>query len=112
MKLLVAIILFLALATLVRRKLLRIDHSFPLFGAIVVLGFAAVSDRFIDSVAAGLGIIYAPLAIILIAIFIVLALVTIIVVVISRLRENQISFIRRLAEIELNVQESERSNRH
>jgi hypothetical protein len=111
MKFLIALSLCAGFILLIRQKLLRVDHSFPLFGAMVLLGFAAVSDRFIDFVAAGLGIIYAPLAVILLAIFIVLASVIVLSIVYSRLRRNLISMVRRMAEIDLDTQELRRENR-
>jgi hypothetical protein len=110
MKFVVALILSLTLFLLVRRNLLRVDLSFPLFGAIVVLGFAAINDSFIDTLATSLGIIYAPLAIILLAIFIILALVTILSIVVSHVRLNQSALVRRIAEIELEQQEVMRSS--
>jgi hypothetical protein len=110
MKFVVALLLLLALIVLVRRRLLIVDHYFPLFGAIVILGFAAINDTFIDVVAASLGIVYAPLAIILIAIFIVLALVTLLAVFVSRLRHSQVALVRRFAEIDLDAQESRFQN--
>jgi hypothetical protein len=109
MKLAIALMLLLTLFLLVRRNLLRVDLSFPLFGAIVVLGFAAINDNFIDAIAVYLGIIYAPLAIILLAIFIILALVTILAIVVSHLRQNQSAMVRRIAEIDLEQQEAMRS---
>jgi hypothetical protein len=110
MKLLVALVLLLALLVLVRRNLLRVDLSFPLFASIVVLGFAAINDHVIEFLAASLGIIYAPLAIILLAIFIILALVTFLAVAVSNTRQIQISLVRRLAEMELEQQEIMRPN--
>jgi hypothetical protein len=109
MKFAIALILLLTLFFLVRRNLLRVDLSFPLFVAIVVLGFAAVNDSFIDAIAVSLGIIYAPLAIILLAIFIILALVTILAIVVSHMRQNQTALVRRIAEIDLEQQEAIRS---
>jgi hypothetical protein len=104
----IPLILLVVLIILVRRNLLRIDHFFPLFAAIVMLGFAANSDFFIDSLAGGLGIKYAPLAIILLGLFILLALVTILAIVVTQLRQNQIALIRRLAQLELDSQELRR----
>jgi hypothetical protein len=108
-KLSIALLLMTALIFLVRRNLVRVDCSFPLFVAIVILGFAANSDQFIDGLAAGLGIIYAPLAIVLLGLFIVLALVTALSVSVSHMRQNQIALFRRLAEIDLEAQELRRS---
>ena len=110
MKFILALLLLLTLIQLVRKKLLRIDLSFPLFCAIVALGFAAINDSVLDALAAGLGIVYAPLAIILLAIFVILALITILSIFVSRIRHSQIALVRRLAEIDLDTQESIRSS--
>jgi hypothetical protein len=106
----IALILLIALIILVRRNLLRVDHFFPLFVAIVLLGFAANSDFFVESLADGLGIKYAPLAIILLGLFIVLALVAILVIAVTQLRQSQIALIRRMAQLELDSQELNRSD--
>jgi hypothetical protein len=110
MKFIVALVLLFSLTLLVRRNLLRVDLLFPFFGAIVILGFFAINDNILNSVAAGLGIVYAPLAIILIAIFIVLALVTTLSIIVNHLRSTQIAMIRRLAEIDLDSQEAKLSS--
>jgi hypothetical protein len=111
MKLVIALILLLILIFLIRRNLLRVDMSFPLFAAIIVLGFASNNDDFVDTLAVSLGIIYAPLAIILLAIFIILALVTTLMIVVSQIRHNQIALVRRIAEIDLDQQEIIRMTR-
>jgi len=106
MKLVVVIILALSLLVLVRRRLLQVDMSFPLFGGLIILGFASMSTDFIDWIAARLDVLDAPRAIILIAIAILLALVTVLAIAYSRLRHRQIMLIRHLATMDLDAQEN------
>ena len=107
MKLVVVIVLALLLFLLVRIRLLHIDLSFPWFLALVALGFASMSEGFIDWVAARLGIVDPPLAIILVSLFIIVGLCTFLAIAISRLRQRQIQLVRDLAHKELAAQEAE-----
>jgi len=106
MKLIVVVVLAGILLMLVRRNILQVDLSFPLFAALVVLGFASMSEDFIDWVAARLDILDAPRSIILIAIAILLGIVAFLTVAISRLRYRQIMLVRYLAQLELERQET------
>ena len=105
MKLVVVMVLAGILVLLVRRNILQVDLSFPLFIALVVLGFASMSEGFIDWVAERLDILDSPRAIILIAIAILLGIVAFLTVAISRLRYRQIMLVRFLAQQELDRQE-------
>lgn len=107
MKLVIVIILALILLLLVRRNLLQVDLTFPLFAGLVILGFASMSDSFIHWSAAQLGIIYPPIAIILMALAILMAIITILAIAHSRLRIRQHLLVRYLAQIELDRQERE-----
>lgn len=102
-----AIILFLALALvmLVRRGLIQVDLSFPWFLAIVVLGLLSTQETFVGWMAARLGILYAPIAIVFVTIFMLLGLVTALLVGLTRLRRRQIQIVRYLAAMELERQE-------
>jgi len=102
-----AIILFLALALvmLVRRGLIQVDMSFPWFVAIVVLGLLSTQQAFVGWVGARLGILYPPIAIVFITIFILLGLVTALLVALTRLRRRQIQIVRYLAALELDRQD-------
>ena len=108
MKLVAVIAVALVMLFLVRRNLLQVDLSFPLFAAIVVLGFASMNEGFIDWIAVQLDIIYAPLAIILIAIAILLALITVLTIVLSHLRRRQLLILRYLVAADLGRQEARR----
>jgi hypothetical protein len=110
MKLLIVIILALFLLVLVRRRLLQVDLSFPLFFSVIILGFASMSDSFIHGTAKFLGIIYPPIGIIFMAIAILLGLITILAVAYSRLRYRQMMLLRHMASYELTHQENRRSN--
>ncbi|MDA1101392.1 MAG: DUF2304 family protein [Proteobacteria bacterium] len=105
MKLTIVIALALALLTLVRRGLLQVDLSFPLFVSLILLGFASMSDGFVHWSAAALGIISPPVAIIFMAIAILLGLVTVLAIAYSQLRHRQLMLLRYLAESELRGQE-------
>jgi hypothetical protein len=94
-------ILGLALVLLVRRGLVHVDMSFPWMVGLVVLGLFSTSDSFVAWIAAALGILYPPIAILFITIFVLLGLITSLLVGYSRLRERQIKIVRHLAKLEL-----------
>ena len=106
MKALVAIAFAVVLILMVRRRLLQVDMSFPLFLALVVLALASTNERFINGIAGFFGIVYEPLAVILFALFIVVALVTVVVIGLSHLRDRQRNIVRRLVARDLSQQES------
>lgn len=107
MKLMVVIVLAVTLLMLIRRNRLQVDMSFPLFLALVILGFASMSRGFIDWVADTLDIVDEARAIVLIAITILLAIVTILAVAYSSLRHRQVMLLRHIARLELDRQEVE-----
>ena len=109
MKLLVVVILLATLLFLVRRRYLQVDQSFPLFAALVLLGFASMSEVFIDWTAEQFGILDAPRVVILIAIAILLGLVLALCIALSRLRYQQLMMLRQMAKHELAAQELSRS---
>jgi predicted histidine transporter YuiF (NhaC family) len=110
----VGVIAFLALSLLIltRRGLVHIDMSFPWFVAIIVLGFLSTSNIFVNWAAAMLGILYPPVAIIFVTIFMLLGLITALLISYSRLRERQIKIVRRLAALELKLQYPALSDKH
>ena len=107
MKLTIVVVLALTLLALVRRNLLQVDLSFPLFLSLIILGFASMSDQFIHWSAAALGFVSPPVAIIFMAIAILLGLVTVLAIAISQLRHRQSMLLRYLAETELKEQEQD-----
>ena len=98
--------LAVGLVLLVRRGLIHVDLSFPWFAAIIFLGFASTDESFVEWAAAQVGILYPPIAVIFLVIFIVLALITILLISLTRLRYRQIQIIRYLAASELARQEN------
>lgn len=97
--------LAIGLVLLVRRGLIHVDLSFPWFAAIIILGFASTNSAFVEWAAAQLGILYAPIAIIFIVIFIILGLITVLLMSFTRLRYRQIQIVRYLAASDLARQE-------
>jgi hypothetical protein len=97
--------LTLVLFLLVRRDLIHVDMSFPWLVAILVLGFLSTSERFVNWAAAQLGIIYEPIAIVFLTIFVLLGLVTMLLIGYSGLRRRQIQMMRHIAAQDLALQE-------
>lgn len=93
---------------LIRKRWLNIDLSFPWFVSLIILALASTSKTFIQSVASLFGIIYSPLVIILLTLFIFLGIITMLGIYITELRRRQILIIRKLAQQELHEQESRR----
>lgn len=107
MKFLIVIMLTVVILMLVRRHYLQVDISFPLFLALLVLGFASMSRGFIDWLAGSLEVVDEARAIVLIAIGILLGMVTILAIVYSNLRFRQVMLLRYIAGSELAKQEKE-----
>jgi len=99
-------VLALALVALVRRGLIQVDLSFPWLLAIVLLGLLSTRQEFVTTIATQLGILYPPIAIVLITIFIVFGLITFLLIGFTRLRRRQIHIIRYLARTDLAHQEN------
>ena len=103
----VAIIVGLAagLVLLVHRGRIQVDLSFPWLLAIVVLGALSLFEEFVNRVAAALGILYPPIAILLIIVFILLGLITVLLMGFTALRQRQIALLRHVVALELAAQE-------
>lgn len=97
------------LVLLIRKRWLNIDLSFPWFISLIILVLASTSESFIQSSASLFGIIYSPLVIILITLFIFLGLITVLGIYITELRRRQILIIRKLAQHDLFEQEAGRN---
>jgi hypothetical protein len=104
-ELIIIILLSVTLILLVRHDLIQADLSMPWFIALIVLGFSSTNDSFVNWVGATLGILYPPLAVVFITITIILGLITVLLLAYTRLRQRQMSIVRRLAELELAHQE-------
>jgi hypothetical protein len=101
----IIIVLTLCLILLVRRGLVQADLSMPWFLALIVFGFLSTNDTFVNWVGALLGILYPPIAIVFITIAILLGLITVLLIAFSRIRHRQLRIVRRIAELELAIQE-------
>ena len=103
----VAIILGLALALLllVRRGLIHVDMSLPWLAAILVLGLLSTRPAFVEWVAGQLGILYPPIAVVFLTIFVILGLITVLLIGYTRIRHRQIQIVRSLAAMQLGAQE-------
>ena len=110
-KLVIIVSLAVGLFLLVRRRLIHVDLAFPWFLAIIILGLASTQESFVNWVGAQLGILYAPIAIIFIVIFIILGLITVLLMSLTRLRHRQIQIVRHLAAVELAQQENRTAER-
>jgi hypothetical protein len=99
------LVLAFCLFALVRRGLIQVDMSFPWLVAIILLGFFSTSEEFVDLVAKWLGILYPPIAIVFLTIFVIFALITVLLMGLTRLRDRQIRIIRHMAAIDLAQQE-------
>ncbi|MBT4711436.1 MAG: DUF2304 family protein [Alphaproteobacteria bacterium] len=97
--------LTLTLFVLVRRGLIHVDMSFPWLVAILVLGFLSTNERFVNWTAAQLGIIYEPIAIVFLTIFVLLGLLTMLLIGYSSLRRRQIQMMRHMVAQDLAMQE-------
>ena len=76
------------------------------FLALIVFGFLSINDSFVDWVGTALGILYPPLAVVFITITILLGLITVLLISLTRLRQRQMSIVRRMAELELALQDT------
>lgn len=105
----VHVIVILALASgllaLVRARLIQVDLFFPWFVAVVVLGFAATQPGFVNWLGAQLGILYPPIAVVFLSIFLLVGVVVTLTIFVTRLRERQVAIIQHLALSELGIQE-------
>jgi len=102
---LIGLALAFLLAVLVRRRLLQIDLSFPWFLAIALLALVSTVPDFVDFAGRLLGILYPPIAVVFLVIFLVLGIAVTLSVAMTRLRERQLLLVRHLAARELAQQE-------
>jgi hypothetical protein len=102
--LLVILGMAMALVTLVRRGLIHVDMTFPWLVAVIVLGALSVFEGFVAWVAVVLNFAYPPIAIVFITIFVLLGLITALLIGYSRLRVRQIEIVRRIAALEIRLQ--------
>lgn len=94
-----------ALMALVRAKLIQVDLFFPWFVAVVVLGFASTSPGFVNWLGSRLGILYPPIAIVFLVIFLLVGILVTQTISLTRLRARQAAMVQHLAALELGLQE-------
>ena len=97
--------LTLGLMGLVRAKLIQVDLFFPWFAGVVVLGFASTSPDFVNWLGPRLGILYPPIAVVFLVIFLLVGVLVTLTISVTKLRARQVAIVRRLAELELERQE-------
>lgn len=102
----VIIVLALLLLHLVRKGLIQVELSMPWFLALIILGLLSTNADFVNWAGKSLGILYTPLAVVFVTIFILLGLITMLLIAVTGLRSRQTLFVRRLARLELQPQES------
>jgi hypothetical protein len=103
-KLAIVLFFFVTFVVLVRKRLLNIDLSFPWFLSLVIVAIGSTSPLFIQGTAKLFGIVYAPLVVILLVLFIYLGLITVLGIYITELRRRQILIVRKLAQYDLDKQ--------
>ena len=103
--LLIVGMLTIGLLLLVRARLIQVDLLLPWFVALVVLGFASTQPTFVNWLGTKLGILYPPIAVIFLVIFLLVGIVVVLSVAISHLRARQLAMVRQIAAMELAAQE-------
>ena len=98
---LMAVMLFL----LMRKRLIQIELIFPWFVVIVILAILSLNPTFVDWLGAQLNILYPPIAVVFIVIFLVLALIIVISIGLTRIHKRQVLIVRQMAAAALEAQE-------
>ncbi len=109
-KLLIILGLAVILLLLVRRGWLQSDLSLPWSAALVVLGFLSLNDSFVDWLAAQVGVVYQPIAVLLVVFFLFFGIITSLAIALSRIRLRQLQIVRYLAAMQLERVGSEASD--
>ena len=97
--------LAVALLLLVRRGLIHVDMSLPWLAAILLLGLLSTRREFVEWLASKLGILYPPIAVVFLTIFVIFGLITVLLIGYTRLRHRQIQIVRSLSAMLLALQE-------
>lgn len=103
--LLIVLSLAALLIVLLRARLVQVDLFFPWFVSVVVLGLASTQPAFVNWLGAQLGILYPPIAVVFLVIFLLIGVVVTLTVSVTRLRMRQAAMARHIAAIELSAQE-------
>ena len=102
---LIIVAMAVALFAMVRARLIQVDLFFPWFVALLVLGFASTQPAFVNWAGSKLGILYAPIAVVFLVIFLVTGVVIALTVSVTRLRSRQIAIVNELARLRLDGEE-------
>ncbi len=97
--------LAVALAVLVRAKLIQVDLFFPWFTGVLILGFASTNPGFVNWLGPQLGILYPPIAVVFLVIFLLIGILMTVTISLTRLRARQAEMAQHLARLELDLQE-------
>lgn len=103
--LLIVITLAVALVALLRGRWIQVDLFLLWFVALLVLGFAATQPVFVNWLGSKLGILYAPIAVIFLVMFLLVGILVTLTVFVTRLRSRQAAIVLYLAARELDSQE-------
>jgi len=90
---------------LLRRRLIQLDLLFPWLFGIAVLAIPSLYPGFVDRLGDWLDILYPPLAVLFIVIFLLLGVIIMLSIGFTRLRERQTRIIRQMAAADLDGQE-------
>ena len=102
----IMVVLAVALLALVRARLIQVDLLLPWSLAIAVLGFASTSPRFVDWLGGVFGILYPPIAVVFLVLFLQLGIIISLSVLVTRLRERLAALVRHQALRELAEREA------
>lgn len=97
--------LAVALAVLVRAKLIQVDLFFPWFVGVLILGFASTNPDFVNWLGPRLGIVNEPIAVVFLVIFLLVGILITLTISVTRLRARQAAMVQQLAALELDLQE-------
>ena len=97
--------LALGLMALVRAKLIQVDLFLPWFAAVVVLGIASTSPGFVNWLGLRLGILYPPIAVVFLVIFLLVGVLVTLTISVTKLRARQAGMVQSLAALTLELQE-------
>jgi len=104
---LIVAVLAVGLMLVVRAKLIQVDLFFPWFAGVVILGIASTSPDFVNWLGPMLGILYPPIAVVFLVIFLLVGILITLTISVTRLQARQTAMVQRLAELELDRQETD-----
>lgn len=97
----IILMLLIFLIFLVKLRLVQVDLFFPWFISLIVLGLVSTKPEFVNWLGSKLGILYAPIAVLFLVIFLLIGIIVTLTISVTRLRSRQVSIIRKIAALEL-----------